>query len=242
MKCLYTLAATLLAGTSLFSQSLSIPNPVSVVNGTSAALGATGELAADWTVTNISTGTLSVRARREVQTAVTGSTNYFCWGVCYQESTDVSPVSQAQTMDGGTSNTSFYAHYRPHGLAGQTIIKYCFFDNNNPTDETCQVVNFCVDGCTINVQELGTLRPVLSAVGPNPVIGMSTISYDTHGTSQSARLVFYDALGQVVRTEQLTGSKGMVILNAAEFANGIYLYALESNGVMSEPQRMLVAH
>jgi hypothetical protein len=234
---LFTVAFSL----AMSSQSLSIMNPVDMVEGTLAEIGPSGELEVAWAMQNISSSSLTVRCRREVLSAVAGSTNYFCWGVCFQESTDVSPVGAAVPMNANVINNSFYGHYKPNGNAGQSTIRYCFFNMDNPNDEVCHTVNFCADvACIVGVEEHG--KPEISALSPNPANAMTSFSYSLPKGATDARVMIYSLTGAIIRNESLISREGMIMMNATDFANGVYFVTVVADGVASQMQKMVISH
>ena len=134
------------------AQSIELVNPVVQVNATAATLTGAGEMVAEWPVTNISSAQISVKCSRSIISEVAGTSNYFCWGVCYGETTNVSLL--AQTILASDTNHTFYAHYKPLGNPGATLISYCFFNLANPADQACQTVSFCYEStCPLAIDE-----------------------------------------------------------------------------------------
>jgi hypothetical protein len=222
------------------AQSLTLLEPVAQVNGTVAELGASGELIAEWSVQNTSANFLEVRAKRVVQQTVQGSINYFCWGVCFDEATNVSPLSVSQDMNAGDINNTFYAHYRPQNNAGEAIIQYCFFDAANPADETCQTVSYCVD-CTQSVAEQ-SMEIEVGEIYPNPLKGLGSISYNLPSTPTNAKLVVYNMVVEVVKDTTISSKSGLLLINGADFESGIYLYSIQMDGKASAMKKLVVAH
>jgi hypothetical protein len=227
-------------GTAAQSQSLSLINPMTLVNGTTAELGASGELVAEWHVQNTSQTDMNVRASRNVIQAVEGSINYFCWGVCFSETVNVSPASVAQAMPAGSVNTSFFAHYKPQNNPGETIIEYCFFNSANASDQTCHTVQYCVDvACLVNVDE-NTPELELSELSPNPLKGLGSLQYNFRNQPSQAKLVIYNMVGQVVQETNIAGKNGFILLNGEDFDAGMYLYSIVADGKVMTTKRMMV--
>ncbi|MFZ4783894.1 MAG: T9SS type A sorting domain-containing protein [Flavobacteriales bacterium] len=233
-----TLALSTFTG---YSQSLGLIEPVTDVFGTVADLGATGELVAEWGVENIGSAFIEVRAKRVIMQNVSGTVNYFCWGVCFDETTSISPLSVSQDMNPGDVNNTFYAHYRPQNNAGEAIIKYCFFDAANTADETCQEVHYCVD-CEQSVGEGNALDVELSEVSPNPVRSIGSISYSFQTAPENAKLVIYNMVGSIVKETVITAKNGIFLINAADFESGVYLYSIQMNGKASVMKKLVIAH
>ena len=240
MKKLILLPALALFSITTNAQSLALLEPMTQVDGTVAELGATGELVAEWGVQNISENFLEVRAKRSVQQNVQGAINYFCWGVCFDENTNISPVSVNQDMNAGDINHTFYAHYRPQNNPGEAIIQYCFFDAANPADETCQTVTYCVD-CEQSVAEQ-SLEIEVGEIYPNPLKGLGSISYNLPSTPKNAKFVIYNMVGEVVKESAVTSKSGILFINGTDFESGIYLYSIQMDGKSSAMKKLVVAH
>jgi len=102
-------------------------------------------------VTNISNKTIDVRCRIN-PISNTGTSNVppaefsFCWGgVCYGVGTLVS--GQLATLTSGQlvkypDVPAHSGYYDAFGLSSTGKIEYCFYDDANPTDETCFTVTF----------------------------------------------------------------------------------------------------
>ena len=121
----------------LFCQSIELLNPPSVVTGPASNV----LLEALLGVKNISSSAKSIKVTRTVISEVTGSENNVCWGpTCYPPFVNTTATSVNIASD--ETNTTFKGDYKPNGLTGSSIIKYCFFDENNPTDEKCTTIEY----------------------------------------------------------------------------------------------------
>lgn len=239
MKKKFTLIAVLFSSVA-FTQSISSIDPMTFVSGTIEELGSAGELVAEWHVQNVSDATVSVRARRNVISAIPGSINYFCWNVCFTETVDVSPNSLAISMAPGAVNTSFYAHYRPNNNPGDTYIEYCFFNAADQTDETCHTVQYSV-GSASNIKDAGNTPELeLSELSPNPLKGMGSLQYSFKNQPSQAKLVIYNMVGQVVQESNINGKNGFILLNGEDFEAGMYLYSIVADGKVMATKRMMV--
>jgi hypothetical protein len=201
-------------------------NPVLQVNATAATLTGAGEMVAEWPVTNISDVQISVKCSRSVIAEVPGTSNYFCWGVCYGETTNVSLL--AQTILASDTNHTFYAHYKPLGNPGQTIIRYCFFNTANPADQACQNVSFCYESdCAMEVSEQNSTK--FELVGSNPLKGLSFINYQMPQGIIEGQLVITNLQGKLVQQHTVKGNSGSILLNAQDYAAGVYQFTLSTS-------------
>ena len=98
------------------------------------------------TVTNVSNKTIDVRCR--IIPIIQDSTTdlQFCWaGVCYPIGTSVSGLVATLTSGQVVVFPDMPAHsgyYDAYGLSSIAKAEYCFYDDANPTDETCFTVTF----------------------------------------------------------------------------------------------------
>ena len=205
------------------AQSMELVNPVAQVNGTAATLTGAGEMVAEWPVTNISNASISLKCSRSVISEIAGTSNYFCWGVCFGETTNVSLISQ--TILPSDTNHTFYAHYKPLGNPGETLITYCFFNTANPTDQACQTVSFCYEStCPISVAEEENSK--FELVGSNPLKGLSFINYKLHAGETEGQLLITNLQGELVKKSIVKGNSGSILLNAQDYASGVYQLSL----------------
>jgi len=205
------------------AQSMSLVNPVAQVIGDATTLTGAGEMVAEWPVTNISNASISLKCSRSVISEVAGTSNYFCWGVCFGETTNVSLI--AQTILPSDTNHTFYAHYKPLGNPGETLITYCFFNMANPTDQACQTVSFCYESnCPIGVEEAENSK--LELVGSNPLKGLSFMNYKLPTGETEGQLVITNLQGKLVKKTTVKGNSGSILMNAQDYASGVYQFTL----------------
>jgi hypothetical protein len=205
-----------------YAQSLVLAEATGLVEASLDTLGSLGELEVDWGVVNTTGAAVAVKARRNIIQEVPGSTNYFCWGVCYDETVTISTVSQ--TIQAADTNFTFYAHYLPHGNAGLTAIEYVFYLSSNSTDVASQIVRYCVDAdCTLGTNESNSM-PTLAMSSSNPLVGVGSIQY--HLNSPSGKMEIYNLMGQSVGQFNLTNNNGFVLIDAQDFASGQYVVSI----------------
>lgn len=213
-----------------FAQSVELVNAVTNVEATAATLTGSGEMVAEWPVTNLTSGAVAIKARREIVSEIAGSQNYFCWGVCYDVNTTVSVLSQ--TIQAQDTNYTFYAHYKPLGNVGQTDINYCFFNTANTTDVACHTVHYCYE-CTVGVIENSNQSLNLSLQGANPVHGLTFMNYQLPTGQNQGKLFIYDLAGNQIKAATVKGNTGSVLITSEDFASGIYLVQIQSGKEVS---------
>jgi hypothetical protein len=220
----------------LSAQSIELVNPVVQVNATAATLTGAGEMVAEWPVTNISSAQISVKCSRSVISEIPGTSNYFCWGVCYGETTNVSLLSQ--NILASDTNHTFYAHYKPLGNPGETLISYCFFNLANPADQACQTVSFCYEStCPLAIDE--TENSKLELIGSNPLKGLSFINYQMPQGVTEGQLLITNMQGELVKKSLVKGNSGSILMNAQDYASGVYQFTLVTS-IGKETIRIIV--
>lgn len=236
MKTFCTFLLAFLFSLGLSAQSVGFDYPVSLVEGTLSNL-PSGELEADWGVINLSANPIALKARRQIVSEVVGSSNYFCWGVCYDAATSVSVLSQ--TIAPGDTNHTFYAHYLPNGHAGVTTINYRFYIETNTADYAEQTVVYCVDAdCAAGIQEAKEVVE-MNLIGAQPSNGVVAVQYAVIESHSSFEI--WNTNGQLVKRAGIKNKKGQVVLNAQEFDNGVYILRL-IDGNQSISRRWVVQH
>lgn len=223
-----------------FSQIVSLGNAVNMVSGTITE----GDLVVTgWEIVNATNETIDFGCKRLAVQEVAGATSQFCWGtLCSPFGTGFSLSTEIVTLAPGAYSSSFYAHYRHNENVGQSILKYCWFDNNNPMNEFCYDVNYCVDvvACVVNVEEQAMFGQI-GQISPNPLSSTGNISYSFLAVPNSGKLSIYNVVGSLVKQVSLTKKNGTVIINAADFESGIYFCNIENNGKIFETKRLVIS-
>ena len=200
------------------------PNPLQIAQTTA-------------TINNTSISSKDVMVERTVNILAPGHTSYFCWDVCYSESTSIS-TGWLPIAAGGTSN-AFYFDLDPNGMVGVDTTCYKFFDMSNASDfvEICFYVDVTTGIANVNASQ----KNPLSVASPNPANAWSGINYYTDVT-KNPMLVIYNLLGTKVLEAKLMQKQGAYIINVEGLKQGIYYYSLIENGKAVATQKLVVAH
>lgn len=237
------------------AQAPTLIDPVDIVEG----LPTDEILVAEWFVTNATENPMTLTVSRNVlQTVETmnlpyevgapGAYERFCWGgTCYQYGTAESALSLALTLQpSDTTGLNAFgaedwliADYYPNGEVGATAIEYCFEPTQQGVSTVCHTVVFCTgietENCVLSVEENAI---ELQGLAPNPVVGVSSLTYRA---PDGGVLRFLDLTGRTVKSVVLAPGQGAVWVDGADFAPGIYLYALEVNGRIGQARKFNVA-
>jgi hypothetical protein len=189
------------------------------------------------TLINTQSYQITVGAKRKVITPVAGSTNFFCWDVCYLEQIDSS--SGELTIGGNDTLYNFYGHYAGQGNIGLCVIEYCFFDIDYPVDSVCYRASYY--GGVTGIETLETAKEG-AVLYPNPSQGQATLTYKTQNAGNYS-LVLVDVMGQIVRNQSLqTGFSGDLNIDLSELANGLYTYQLCRNNAAVTSGKFALRH
>ncbi len=229
MKKLYVLALTLLAGSGLVAQSLSI------VHSETHPYGDVNEfvIQSHAVVKNVGSSTLDVKVRRVEEDLVSGSINYFCWKNCYEPAVSTSP--DYLTLNPGDERTDFVADYESGGRTGTSIIRYVFFDMNNPNDSASMTVNYLVTPVGIEENVWTVLDPY-----PNPANDKVVFEYQA-GNSGEAQVVIYDLLGNVRKQARMIQGLNKLEVNVQDLEPGVYFYVLKVDEKTSITKKLVVS-
>lgn len=217
-------------------------------------------MVAEWYVTNASDNPMTVYVERNVIQVVDpmnlpyvaggeGAYERFCWaGTCYPYGSAESAVPLALTLEpmDTTGINAFgaedwlIADYYPNGVSGATALEYCFKAIQQGVPDVCQTVLFCAGTeageCVLSVGELSQVG--IDVLSPNPVVGRSALTYRA---PEGGRLLILDLTGRVMKSVLLQAGQGMVWIDAMDFAPGVYLHALETQGRISQTRKFSVA-
>ena len=190
-------------------------------------------------VKNISANTITVQCQKTNLTLPSGGASFYCFaGNCYSASS-TSPSTSADLLPGqqfSFANSDADAHsgyYDAYGSSGVAEVQYCFYDVNNPTDETCVTITYDCTGTT-GVNDFTKLTK-MSEFYPNPAHGLTNFAFN--GTK--AQLKIMDILGNEVKVLQLE-EPGIKTIDLTEMSKGIYFGKLMINNKVATIKKLIV--
>lgn len=212
------------------------PNSVVAIQG----FASDETMVAHFNVTNNSASALDVKVRKIENRLITNTVNVFCWGgTCFDPSTYVSPIAFNIAAGATTTDADFWGEYSPMGNAGESMITYIFFDNNNPADYVSVVAKYDASG-TGTTSFTGP-EPVIN-VFPNPANSTANFEYNLNGYIGQAKVQIVNLLGNVVKESPLDGQKGHVKINTLQLEEGLYFYVLLVNGIPAQTSKLIIRH
>lgn len=188
-------------------------------------------------VKNNSDRDVFVKARREDVDVVEGSSNYLCWGSCYEPDVTESPVPYTIPAGEMTPDWVFAGHYLPKLNNGTSIIKYTFFLENEPDVQVHFFVSFVISPTSLD--DLLS-KAAISEAYPNPATNQFTIDYDFPTGIETVELKLFNIVGQEVISKSFSGVKGKIQISVADLPEGIYFYNLVLNQESAFAKKLIV--
>jgi hypothetical protein len=198
---------------------------------------------------NNGSSAINVKIKRYEVSVVSGTTNYFCWTVCYAPMSAGAfplypvPGSPADN-DYVTAPANNYAPYqlityhRPNGLTGNSTYRYVAYDGNNPNDSAEVFVQVSIS--PVSVEEKFAVKSL--NIFPNPANNVANIQYQFNNAGNDQLLVVTDMIGTRRKAMAINGTDGTVKLDLNEFASGIYFITILKNGEAVTTRRLVVTH
>ena len=180
--------------------------------------------------------------RYEIGPLVSGTYNYFCWGVCYiPRLAGVSPLwvsVDPVIMAPGVDMTNFHGYYRPMGTTGVSTFRYVWYDEAAPSDTAWVDIVF-------DTQHVGFAEQSQEAsfiVYPDPAVGGEVfIESRTGSGSDRDMLLVFNAIGERVIGKMLSAGNASERLSVSNLPDGMYFLSLERNGRPVATRRLVVA-
>lgn len=203
------------------------------------------QLEAGWDVICNAAQATDIKCSATVLQLAAGAKFQYCWGdACSPWISANNTLPDPVTMAAQETNSTFHIKYRHYGNAGQSVVRFCWYDANNAAEILCYDVNFCVDvegGCVISVDEK-IVEAAISQISPNPANDVAVIGYEFNARPSNAILSIYNMVGELVDTYTVTQRVGQVRVNTRPLESGIYFCTLAQDGKKFETKRLVVHH
>ena len=190
-------------------------------------------------IKNTSANTITVECQKTNLTLPLGGESFYCFaGNCYSASS-TSASNSADLLPGqqfSFANSDADAHsgyYDAYGASGIAEVQYCFYDVNNPTDETCVTITYDCSSAT-GINDFTELSEI-SDFYPNPANGLTHFTFN--GTK--AQLKIIDILGNEVQVLQLE-NPGIKKIDLTDMSKGIYFGKLVINNKVTTIKKLIV--
>ncbi|MBR4391632.1 MAG: T9SS type A sorting domain-containing protein [Bacteroidales bacterium] len=206
-----------------------------------AAPNSIGEMVMEMQLRNLTSEALQVIVEKEYIDIVEGTSNSFCWGLCFDESVFISPRPYELEAGAVSEHGILSFHYQLDPtysgtdlLVGTTIIKYYAYPASNPDDKTCIEVHF-----RYNPENVAENNVQIGKAYPNPA--STQIQFDFKGQlHNNIKAVVYNLLGQEVKSTIVNGVQGKVVITLDDFQSGIYFCSFFMDGEMVKTEKFIV--
>lgn len=192
-----------------------------------------GEYIQEMQLRNISGSDLNVVVEREIIDVPEGGVTYFCWGMCFSPTVDVSP---AVLMSAGALSLpgELGFHYMPAALSDVAFVKYYAYDERHADERVSVIVAY-------NTAESVAEKPVANFghAYPNPASSVVHFDYEL-SASDAVSVSVYNLLGQEVLSQKLNSLQGQVTISVADLNEGIYFCNLVVNGQALKTEKFVV--
>lgn len=197
----------------------------------------------DFNQYNVGAAPVTYKVHKDEVIMVSGATAWFCiyhnadpgdvQSQCYIPSVTTSGNFATDTGDFNMLLADFDAG--PN--FGTSIVRYKFYDINNTSDsaEITLIYNVTPVGITESFVNSGSLTNVY----PNPANESVFITYFSGGTNRS-ELVISDISGREILREEVASANGIVQVNTALWAEGMYMISLECDGRVVSRKKLVV--
>ncbi len=189
-------------------------------------------------IQNNSASPINVQVERTIINLPAGMDELFCFGI-YCNPPGTAATSYNTVLNAGAQNTSFKADVLPNGNCGTATIKYNFYDLDNPSDSVALTLNFafCTVGLNENAESFGMSRPLR-----NPADQFTVFAYNLQNDNNGDKLLVYNMLGSLVKTMDVTGKNGSLVVNTSDLKSGVYFASYVSNNKVKNSYKLVVAH
>lgn len=195
-----------------------------------------GEIIQHMQVRNLTDQDLDVIIEKEIVQDLEGTSNSFCFGLCYGSDTFISnPVSvAAQSLnDAVTADLTFHVSFfdlEGNIYEGAVVVKYYAYSRTNPDEKVSIVVKFVYNPSDVN-ENVASISPAY----PNPAT--SVVRFNVEGVA-NANIAIYNLLGQEVLNQNVEA--GQVAISVADLEKGIYFCNLMVEGKTVSTEKLIV--
>jgi len=192
-------------------------------------------------IKNTSTNTITVKCQKTNLTLPLGGESFYCFaGNCYSASSTnpstlaiLAPGQEISSNNVPPDADAHSGYYDAYGASGVAEVQYCFYDVNNPTDETCVTITYDCSSTT-GINDFNELSEI-SNFYPNPANSLTYFTFN--GTK--AQLKIIDILGNEIKVLQLEES-GIKKINLTDMSKGIYFGKLVINNKVTSIKKLIV--
>ncbi len=201
------------------------------------------ELDAKVTIENISATTNVYGVEREELSMTAGHTSYFCWNIdCYDPAVSLS--TSFTSLDPGQKDSTFYGYLTPYnsngGIAGTSVVKYTFF-NQNQVDDTISAVFVYIATAVIGIVSTKVLNENDFYAYPNPTKNTLNVAFGDIKDFKNGRIIIRNALGSELISKSFDLKSNITSIDVTNLERGVYFYTIQLDGQKFQTKKFAVS-
>ena len=188
------------------------------------------------TIRNDAATEKQIQAKKAEVSMAPGAACSLCWaGYCYPA--EIFQTDYPLILASGASETSCFAHFITGSTVGTSIVRWTYFDKDDPEDSVSVVIHYIL--YPMGIGNPGTNGRVV--VSPNPADGAVFFRL-TAPVPTTCTISLCTLSGQVVLEEKVRVSAGSLRIGTSELPGGIYIYSLHSGGKILASGKVVICH
>ena len=194
-----------------------------------------GEFIQHMQLRNLTSSDVNVIVEKDVVDNLAGTSNYYCWGQCFDQSVFVSdPVEMQANSVTDEYALSFHVTF-DEDVFGKVHMRYIAYDENDYAHRI--TINVIFNKSDVGVHETAAVR--FGHAYPNPASSMVSFDYNLNA-GDKASVVVYNLLGQEVMKQSVNALQGRFTISVANLNDGIYFCNLFVNGCAVKTEKFVV--
>jgi hypothetical protein len=190
------------------------------------------------TIRNDAATEKQIQAKKTEVIMATGAACSLCWaGYCYP--TEIFQTDNPLVLAPGASETSCFAHFITGGTVGTSIVRWTYFDKDDPEDSVSVIINYIT--YPTGIAGPGPGVQVRVQASPNPA-DKEIFFRLTDPTLSTYTITLCTISGQAVLDEKVSVSAGSLGIDTSVLPGGIYVYSLNSGGKMLGSGKIVICH
>ena len=239
MKYIFTILIGFFTILNLSAQSLSF----SYISEDSVSGDVFTELETKATVQNTSATQNTYLVERFELSMVPGHTSYFCWSIdCYPPNVDLS--TSTVVLAPNAKDSTFVGYLTPYdatgGIEGTSVVKYVFFNQNNPADSISAVFIYTATQATTGIKTRVLGKDDFYAF-PNPSSNELNIAFGDITSYSNARIIIRNALGSEMINNNISTTLNLSKIDVSRLERGVYFYTIQLDGQNVHTKKFAVA-
>ena len=201
----------------------------------------------DIVVKNTTGAAIDAKVKRIELSELSGTFNYFCFGVCYGQMaaganyifpapSDPESLDYVSVAGGATSTVNTYLV--PNAAVGTTKFRYVVYDGANPSDSAYVDIEFDITPAS-SIDERTNLNVSLF---PNPCDDRAILTLDGDFSGNDLEVNLVDILGKKHLSFTNVISPNRITINTSNLAEGVYFVTIRQGPNSVNTSRLIVKH